>query len=132
MEQRAKLHHVNLRVADYPAARRFYVEGVGCECCGERRHRDGFMMSMLHLPGGGTIELVGAGIGPLPEDFEQRTGSYVHLALEVDNVEEMLERLLACGGTQRGEIKDKDLPFPMHVAVVRGTAGELVELIKVR
>lgn len=128
--QTIALHHVNLRVKDYEAAKHFYVDGLGCRCYGERKHRDGFMMSMLEFPDGGTMELVGGGTEPLPEDFEQRTGSYVHLALKVDEVEPVMDRLIGCGGVRKGDIKDKELPFPMHIGVVRGTAGELVELIK--
>lgn len=131
MGQRIGIHHVNLRVADYFAAKAFYVDGLGCRCEGEREHKDGFMMSMLYFPDGGILELVGGGTEPLPEDSGQRIGSYVHLALEVEDVETALGRLLEAGGTQCGEIKDKELPFPMHIAVVKGTAGELVELLKV-
>lgn len=131
MNQKISIHHVNLRVFDYFKARKFYVEGIGCRCYGERQHKDGFMMSMLEVPDGGKIELVGGGTTPLPDDFEQRTGSYVHLALQVENVEAALEKLLEAGGVQQGEVKEKELPFPMRIAVVKGTAGELVELIKV-
>lgn len=132
MNTTVKMHHINLRVKDYYSAKRFYVDGIGCTCTGEREHKDGFMMSMLHFPDGGTIELVGGGTDHLPDDFAQRTGSWVHLAVEVDDVEEMLERVLKNGGVQDGEIREKELPFPMRVAVVTGTAGELVELLKVR
>lgn len=131
MTQNIRLHHVNLRVRDYDAAKHFYTEGLGFVCFGERMHRDGFMISMLKLPGGGILELVGGAGEPLPPDFEHREGSLVHLAFQVDDLESALSRLLACGGTQRGPVRDKEQPFPMRVAVVTGTAGEIVELIRI-
>lgn len=130
VNQGIALHHINLRVKDYMAAKNFYVNGLSCRCTGEREHKDGFMMSMLEFPGGGIMELVGGGTAALPEDFEQRVGSYVHVAFKVEDVEAAMEKLIKCGGKKRGDIRDKELPFPMHMGVVRGTAGELVELIK--
>ena len=37
---------------------------------------------------------------------------------------------VAHGGRQKGEIKDNDIPSPMHIGVVYGPSGEIIEFLK--
>jgi len=119
-----------VRAKDYTASKKFYVEGLGAECYAEWEHWKGFMACMLRLNGGGIIEMLGSGEGELPDNFESIGGCYIHLALLVDDVEEAVNRAIAAGGRQKGEIKDNDVPSPMHIGTVFGPSGEIIEFLK--
>ena len=124
------IHHIAVRAKDYTASKKFYVEGLGAECYAEWEHWKGFMACMLRLNGGGIIEMLGSGEGELPDNFESIGGCYIHFALLVDDVEEAVNRAIAAGGRQKGEIKDNDVPSPMHIGTVFGPSGEIIEFLK--
>lgn len=128
--QKIGIHHIAIRVKNYEESKKFYTEGLGAECYAEWNHWKGFQACMMRLNNGGIIEMLGSGKEGMPDDFEEVAGCYIHLALEVENVEEAVARAVANGGTQKGEIKDNEIPSPMHIGVVFGPSGEIIEFLK--
>jgi lactoylglutathione lyase len=92
-EARMQLVHVNVRVRDIDTSMRFY-EALGFERRG-RLQFDGAYNVYLGLPGDGdTLELtVNEG---REEPYDLGTG-YGHVALEVEDLDELLARLAAQG-----------------------------------
>lgn len=129
-QQKIGFHHIAIRVSDYELSKKFYTEVVGAECYTEWDHWKGFKACMMRLNNGGIIEMLGSGKEGMPKDFEELGGCFIHLALEVENVEAAVERAIAYGCTPKGEIKDNDIPSPMHIGTVFGPSGEIVEFLK--
>ncbi len=130
--QKMKLDHLCLRAKDYEASKEFYTEVMNAKVDKEWKHWKGFMACFLSLNNGGTIEMLGSGKGQLREDFEEISGSYIHIAIEVENVEEAVEKALQYGAKMKGEIKDNDVPYPIHIGAVYGLSGEIIEFLKYR
>ena len=127
--QKISFHHIAIRAKDYTASKDFYVKGLGANCYAEWKHSKGFMACMMELSGGGIIEMLGSGEEALPENFESLSGCYIHLALQVENVESAVAQAVEHGGIQKGEIKDNLIPSPLHIGVVYGPSGELIEFL---
>lgn len=130
--QKMGIHHLAVRVKDFEAAKAFYTEGLGGECYAQWTHQKGFPACMIRLNGGGILEVLGDGGEALPDNFEERSGCFIHLALIVEDVEAAVERALEYGARLKGEIKDVDVPEPMHLGAVYGPSGEIVEFLKYR
>lgn len=128
--QNMKFHHIAIRARDYEASKEFYTEGLNARCYAQWKHPKGFMACMMELNGGGIIEMLGSGGEPLPENFEDRSGCYIHLALEVDDVEAAVAQAIRHGGLQKGDIKDSEVPSPMHIGTVYGPSGEIIEFLR--
>lgn len=122
--------HICVRVKNYELSKKFYTEVLGAACYAEWHHQKGFMACMLRLNGGGVIEMLGNGIDSLPTNVEEISGCYIHLALRVDDVEAAVAKALEYGATSRGNIKDSQIPSPMHIGTVYGPSGEIIEFLK--
>ncbi len=129
-EQKIGFHHIAIRAKDYDESKTFYTQGLKAECYAEWKHPKGFMACMLRLNDGGVIELLGSGEDYLPDNFECISGCFIHLALITDDVEKSMADAIAAGGTQKGEIKDTEIPSPLHIGVVFGPSGEIIEFLK--
>ncbi|MBU9725345.1 YhcH/YjgK/YiaL family protein [Diplocloster modestus] len=132
MGQKIGIHHLAVRVKDFESAKAFYTEGLGGTCYAQWNHPKGFPACMIRLNAGGILEVLGEGREELPDDFEERNGCFIHLALIVEDVEAAVERALEYGARLKGEIKDVDIPESMHLGAVYGPSGEIVEFLKYR
>ncbi|NRA51214.1 MAG: VOC family protein [Phaeodactylibacter sp.] len=139
--------HTNIISKDWKQLAEFYIEVFDCELLPPVRKLSGDWLSKgtgvkdsafegahLLLPGHGehgpTLEIFQYTeiIGQEPVLPNQR--GFGHLAFEVDNVEVMLEKLLANGGTNFGGITTKVVEGVGELTFVyaRDPEGNLVEL----
>ena len=119
-------HHISIKVKDFDACVRFYEEGLGFP----RRHA--WMMGedpavMLDMGDGGIVEIFGGGDEDVPD------GKIGHFALRVDDCDAAYRTAMEAGASSHLEPKDVvicDGTYPIRIAFIRGTAGELVELFE--
>jgi glyoxylase I family protein len=95
MLQVTGVHHVALITADYPRARRFYTEVLGCEVLAEhfRAQRQSWKLD-LRLPGGVQLELFSFPDPPQRPTRPEACGLR-HLALAVPDLDAALAWLAA-------------------------------------
>jgi len=139
--------HTNIIAKDADRLVSFYKEAVGCRSIGETRDlRGDWLDRMTGLPGahitGEHLVLPGYGVDhPTLEIFsydhmvEQDTHAInaygiAHLAFEVDDVAETLDRVLAFGGGQIGELVHVDYDDGKKAVFVYATdpEGNILEL----
>lgn len=130
MLQNTAFHHIAIRAKDYDVSKKFYEEVLEARCYAEWKHWKGFMACMMELPGGGIIEMLGSGEDALPANFESVSGCFIHLALQVNDVEQAVANALSHGAVLKGEIKNNEIPSPMRVGAVFGPSGEIIEFLK--
>ena len=117
------LHHAGLYVTDLERSIAFYGDVFGLEIA-ERFTFDGEKIVFLRA-GSERLEL----IEPMAGNTERPTGVVDHVALEVPDLDAMLERL-----RQRGVVLLDASPVPVtalgaRIAFCLGTDGERIELI---
>lgn len=140
--------HVNLVASDWRRLAAFYQEVFGCRPVPPERHLEGEWLSQatgvpnaalegvhLRLPGGGdsgpTLEvfqystLVGGDLSPAAN----RKG-FSHIAFEVGDVGEVLDRVRAHDGSAIGEIVSRDISGTGRItfAYVRDPEDNIIEL----
>jgi len=118
-------HHVAIRVHDFDASVKFYIEVLGFT---ERvRWGEGNGRGILLDTGDGNyLEIFAGGApGPKPE------GAFLHLALRTDNVDKAIEVARAAGMEVTVEPKDVSLgTVPARIAFFKGPDGEIIELFQ--
>ncbi|MBB3231671.1 SMU1112c/YaeR family gloxylase I-like metalloprotein [Halomonas stenophila] len=92
-----RVHHVALITADYPRARRFYLEVMGAEILNEayREERDSHKLD-LRLPGGIQLELFSFPSPPPRPSYPEACGLR-HLALATPDLDACIALLEARG-----------------------------------
>jgi glyoxylase I family protein len=121
-------HHIAMRVQDFDASLKFYIEGLGFAPKaawgqGDRR------AAMLDTGDGNYLELFAGGQdGPKPE------GAVVHFALRTTDVDGAIERARAAGAEVTIEPKDVTIasnpPLPARIAFCKGPDGEVIEFFQ--
>ncbi|MDN3554640.1 SMU1112c/YaeR family gloxylase I-like metalloprotein [Halomonas maura] len=93
----SRVHHVALITADYPRARRFYLEVMGAEILNEvyREERDSHKLD-LRLPGGIQLELFSFPSPPPRPSYPEACGLR-HLALATPDLDACVALLEARG-----------------------------------
>ncbi len=139
--------HTNIIARDWRALARFYREVFACEPVPPERDQGGEWLVRgtgvadarlrgvhLRLPGHGregpTLEIYSyASMEAKPPPAANREG-LGHLAFEVDEVGECLDRLLAAGGRALGEVVARDVPGVGQLTFVYATdpEGNILEL----
>ncbi|MDX5376068.1 MAG: VOC family protein [Halomonas sp.] len=91
------VHHVALITADYPRAKRFYLEVLGAEIVSEtfRTERDSHKLD-LRLPGGIQLELFSFPDPPARPSYPEACG-WRHLALATSDLDTCVSMLKARG-----------------------------------
>jgi len=126
------IHHVGLQVADIDRAATFYREALGAtwmvlpldfEGDGARMSQgvDAFRLAMLSL-GNAAVELFELPAPPTPSEAR-----LPHLAVQVEDTDEALERVEAHGGTRVWDQVDR--LGRARVIYVRDPDGNVVELL---
>ncbi|MDH2299748.1 VOC family protein [Cobetia sp. D5] len=94
-----RVHHVALITADYPRARRFYLEVMDAQVINEayREARDSYKLDLL-LPGGIQLELFSFPSPPERPSYPEACGLR-HLALATEDIDTCVELLIARGAT---------------------------------
>jgi len=124
-------HHVAIRVADFDATLRFYIEALGFRKAVEWGEGDG-RACMLDTGDGNYLEVFAGArraAGEAPPD-----GAIIHFALRTRDCDAALERARAAGAEVTMEPKDLavfgDPPIPIRIAFFKGPGGEIVELFQ--
>jgi len=118
----AIVHHVGFTVSDLERALGFWEGALGMRQVMRQERRGGYLEAIVKEPGcyvlqcqlelteGGTrvelfeyVEPEGATVRTRPRDV-----GFAHVAVRCDDVEPLLERLVAAGGTPFGEIVEVD------------------------
>ena len=122
-------HHLAMKVNDFDAVKRFYVEALGFTekiTWGEGDKR----AVMLDTGDGNYLEIfAGATAEPKPE------GAMLHFALRTSNCDAALKRARDAGAQVTMEPKDvtipsKPTPTPVRIAFCKGPAGETIEFFQ--
>jgi predicted enzyme related to lactoylglutathione lyase len=149
MPIRAKYVHTNLIASDWKKLVRFYTEVFGCETKGPERNMSGAWLDSVtslrnaHLTGV-HLRLPGyADDGPTLEIFSYdklvergmpvaNHRGFAHIAFAVDDVDQVLEAVIAAGGGTVGKvaITEVDGVGLLRVAYARDPEGNIVELQK--
>lgn len=91
------LNHITINVTDLAASKKFYEEIFGLEQCGFIDMGD-HTLTYYQLPQGVLLELIDYEnkLGPLSVS-ELQPGTYRHICLEADSLDELYERCIAAG-----------------------------------
>ena len=122
-------HHFAIKVRDFDAVKRFYVEALGFTEKITWGAGDGRAV-MLDTGDGNYLEIFAGGSGePQPE------GVLLHFALRTSNCDAALERARAAGAEVTMEPKDvlipsNPAPTPVRIAFCKGLAGETIEFFQ--
>lgn len=141
-----KYVHTNIIARDWEALARFYIEVFECKPCGPERDLSGAWIEQMTgvenvKVKGMHLSLSGYEAGPTLEIFsyepegehQERHISkqgFGHLAFHVDNVEEVLKKVLAHGGKQYGEmiIKEYETLGVLTAVYISDPEGNLIEV----
>jgi lactoylglutathione lyase len=132
-DEKPRFLHTMIRVANYEAALRFYVDGLGMKQLGDRfdvelRRVSGVYLGFDDYAGGGGVELVTNWDATVP--YTHGTG-YGHIAIGVPDIEAMVARLEAMGAAVTLR-PTRLLAGAPRVAFVKDPDGYAVELIQTR
>ena len=138
--------HTNLIARDGQRLIRFYKDALGCRSIGEQRDLRGpWLDAMTGIPnahivgehlclpgyddGHPTLEIFTYDNIVEQEALPVNTRGFTHLAFEVDDVAETLQRVLKAGGGQVGEVVTADYPGRQAVFVyARDPEGNILDL----
>jgi catechol 2,3-dioxygenase-like lactoylglutathione lyase family enzyme len=142
-----KYTHTNIVARDWKALAAFYTEVFGCRPVYPERDLSGdWLDGLTGVPEvrirGIHLELPGHENGPTLEIFQYEPGEFQeeespinrqgfgHLAFHVEDVQEVLDRLLARGGKQLGELVKKEIQGVGVLTAVyaRDPEGNMVEI----
>jgi predicted enzyme related to lactoylglutathione lyase len=147
MPIQAKYVHTNLIARDWKKLARFYIEVFGCTSTGPERDMSGaWLDEVTSLPGahltGVHLRLPGYGDdGPTLEIFSYdeliesdlpaaNQCGFAHIAFGVEDVDEVLQALIAAGGGVVGKVATTDVHGvgKLRVVYARDPEGNIVEL----
>jgi predicted enzyme related to lactoylglutathione lyase len=150
MPQKIKFAHTNLIANDWKKLSRFYIDVFDCEPIYPEKKLEGeWIEKVTGIPhvkiDGIHLRLPGAADGPILEIFEFNTPSknsspviddpgFTHIAFEVENVENLLQKLIKHGGGTYGGLQEKKVEGVGILTVVYATdpEGNIVELMNWR
>jgi lactoylglutathione lyase len=132
-DSKPRFLHTMIRVRDFDAALRFYVEGVGMKQLSERFDVEARRVTAVYLgfadyAAGGCLELVRRWDVDVP--YTHGTG-YGHISIGAPDVEAMLARLVAMGGKVTLPPTRLMAGAP-YVAFLEDPEGYSIELIQTR
>lgn len=147
MENNVKYVHTNIIAKDWKKLSQFYIDVFGCKPLYPERDLSGEWIDILTgikdvRVRGIHLSLPGYEKGPTLEIFEYNpdnprtderainAGGFGHIAFLVDNVEEMLNKVMEHGGTKLGDITGnnyKELGL-LTVVYARDPEGNFIEL----
>lgn len=127
-----RMHHIALSVADLDRAARWYGEAFDLRPTVSAT-RPGFRLTMLEAPNGMRIEMFEADGAARTTDSSSpatvmRHHGYTHLALDVDELAAVHDRLVSIGATSVWDPRPSPEPGTA-MAFVQDPEGNLIELI---
>lgn len=146
MEKKIKYVHTNLIARDWKKLARFYIEVFGCTSTYPERDLSGpWIEKMTGIAGvrirGVHLKLPGYENGPTLEIFSyqpqinspapsvHQTG-FGHIAFHVDEVEEILQKVVDHGGSNYGEKIEAEIPGAgfLEAVYARDPEGNIIEI----
>jgi catechol 2,3-dioxygenase-like lactoylglutathione lyase family enzyme len=138
------LHHTGLTVADLDRSLHFWRDAMGMEVLFQQEKAGGYLEAVVGEPGAHVrmAHLAFGGEGPRIELFQYLAPSggqhrlrpadqgFVHICVACDDLDELLERLIAAGGTPFSEPVEVDTGVNKGARDVylRDPDGHVVEL----
>ena len=126
-----KISHIGVAVKDLNEAIKFYEESLGLEIEGTEEIKEQKVKVAFITIGESRIELLQSTDpnGPIAKFIEKKGEGIHHIALEVDNIEDALQKLKE-SGVQLIDAKPKIGAHRMKIAFLhpRSTKGVLMEL----
>lgn len=122
-------HHIAIRVKDFDASVKFYIEGLGLTPA--ITWGEGDARAVMLLAGNGNyIEVFAGGSAELRPE-----GCYLHLAFNTDDCDAAFQRAIAAGGEVQMEPKSLTIPSspqptPVRIGFVKGLDGEILEFFQ--
>lgn len=150
MPHKIKFAHTNLIAKDWKKLSQFYIDVFGCVPIYPEKNLEGeWIEKLTGIPGvkikGIHLKLPGSSDSPILEIFEFNTPSkntksmiddlgFTHIAFEVDDVEEVLQKLIQHGGEAYGELVEKKINGVgiLKVVYTKDPEGNIVELMNWR
>ncbi len=127
-------HHVALRVSDFDASLRFYVDGLGFRKAHAWGSGDG-RAAMLDTGDGACLEIFSGGkrrTAPAP----QNETAVLHVALRTSDCDGATAAARAAGARITAEPKNVDIPssppYAVRIAFCEGPDGEIIEFFQER
>jgi glyoxylase I family protein len=122
-------HHIAIRVADFEAARKFYLDGLGFTLKAEWGEGDK-SVALADSGNGNYVEIFAGGAGG-----ERPQGISEHLAFRTDDCDRAVAAAVAAGAVITMEpksltIEARPIPVPVRIAFVRTPTGEIVEFFQ--
>lgn len=133
-------HHIALRVFDFEATLKFYIEGLGFKRAygwgedGRSKGEKDSRAALLDTGDGNYLEVFAGGSRPHGSNPPDEV--LLHFALRTNNTDEALERARQAGGTVTMEAKSivpahaEEPQQTFRIAFVRGLDGELIEFFQ--
>lgn len=138
------VHHVGLTVSDLERALRFWGDALGMATVVRQERRGGYLEAIVRepgahvrqaqlelAPGGARIELFEY-VAPPGDHVEARPRDvgFAHVAVRCEDVDRLLARLLAAGGTAFGPVIEVDagVNAGARAVYVRDPDGHVLEL----
>ena len=141
--------HTNIISNNWRKLAEFYIEVLGCKLVPPVRHQEGRWLergtgvpdaslegSHLLLPGWGehgpTLEIHQYSLVERQVAIKPNLRGYAHIAFEVEDVEDMLGRIIDAGGSANGEISHCSIEGKGNLSFVyaRDPEGNLIEIQK--
>jgi len=142
-----KYAHTNILANEWKKLSQFYIDVFDCKPVYPERDLEGeWIDNMTNIPGvhieGIHLELPGFDNGPTIEIFEYNKLAgkgavsqineigFTHIAFRVDNIKEMIEKVVAYGGSFYGEIVETQIENAGYLTAVymRDPEGNIVEI----
>ena len=125
------IHHIALRVSNLETTISFYTHAFGFQVIAQWNNgvQD---IAMLDTGNGTILEVFSAGISSGSIN-ETQSGTFFHLAFDVENVDAVYTKALQSGGKEKIPPRDMTLPakpqsIPIRNAFLYGPDGESIEL----
>lgn len=127
-------HHVAMRVSDFDASLRFYVQALGFSPRISWGQGDGRAV-MLDTGDGNYLEIFAGGAAATePAAAKPPAGTVLHFALRTGSCDEAVSRARKAGARITVEPKDVDLPSipvtKVRIAFCTGPDGEIIEFFQ--
>jgi methylmalonyl-CoA epimerase len=120
-----RFDHVAIQVRDLERSLSFYMGTLGLKLEEKAEIPERKLNKALLMVGSGRIELLEYENRPVPT----ADGPVVHIALEVQNIEEALAEL-SKEGVSLEDRKPREIGGGMKIAFLRGPDQELIELVE--
>lgn len=129
-----KFHHVALQTSDFDKSFKFYTEGLGFEVYRQWVGGTGKRIALINIGNDQYFEIFSD--GDARTESHKDSGSYIHLALEVEDSKAAYDRALQYGAKEMDKAPAQytlpsEPPINAVISFVKGPDGEELEFFQV-